>query len=134
MMFHAPKNLDLSDPQNAMYAKLIEHHIVVYAAHTNLDATYPGMNDWLAEDLMITNNLRPLLPNADGKTGIGRIGELAEPITVTEYAQLVKETFQVAHVRVIANDMTQKIQRIAVLGGDGGDEYCKLKLRVQMPL
>lgn len=123
MMFHAAKNLDLSDPQNAMYAKLIEHHIVVYAAHTNLDATYPGMNDWLAEDLMITNNVRPLLPNADGKTGIGRIGELVEPITVTEYAQLVKETFQVAHVRVIANDMTQKIQRIAVLGGDGGDEY-----------
>ncbi|MBS0950210.1 Nif3-like dinuclear metal center hexameric protein [Weissella minor] len=123
MMFHAAKDLDLSNPQNAMYAKLLAHNIVVYAVHTNLDAAYPGLNDWLAEDLEIVEDVEPLLPNPDGQTGIGRIGNLAEPTTVAEYAEFVRETFNVAHVRVIANDLQRQIQRIAVLGGDGDSDY-----------
>ncbi|WP_056947962.1 Nif3-like dinuclear metal center hexameric protein [Secundilactobacillus odoratitofui] len=54
MMFHPARNLDLSDPQNQMYANLLQHHITVYAAHTNLDSAEGGMNDWLAEALGLT--------------------------------------------------------------------------------
>lgn len=122
MIFRPAKNLNLSVPQNKMYADLIKHDIVVYAAHTNLDAATGGMNDWLAEALQLTD-VTPLIPNADGKTGLGRIGSLATPQTVTDYATFVRDLFNVAHVRVIANDMNRSIQRIAVLGGDGGSEY-----------
>lgn len=48
-IFKAINRLDLSDPQNRMYAKLLEHGITVYAAHTNLDLADGGMNDWLAD-------------------------------------------------------------------------------------
>ncbi|MBM7617050.1 dinuclear metal center YbgI/SA1388 family protein [Weissella uvarum] len=123
MMFHAAKTLDLSDPQNAMYAKLLNHQIVVYAAHTNLDAAKPGMNDWLAEDLGIVDDIEPLLPNADGVTGIGRIGALAETTTVAEFAKKVRDVFNVKTVRIIARDLQRPIKRVAVLGGDGGDDY-----------
>ena len=105
MIFRPAKNLDLSVPQNRMYADLIKHDIVVYAAHTNLDAAAGGMNDWLASALQL-EQVKPLIPNPDGQTGLGRIGELATP-----------------HVRVIANDMNRQLKRIAVLGGDGGSEY-----------
>lgn len=43
--------LDLSEPQNKMYADLIKHDITVYAAHTNVDNATNGMNDWLSEAL-----------------------------------------------------------------------------------
>lgn len=122
VMFRPAKNLDLSQPQNQMYADLIKHDIVVYAAHTNLDAATDGMNDWLAELLGITQT-KPILPNADGVTGLGRIGTLATPVTVAQFAHHVRAVFDVATVRVIANDLERPIQTIAVLGGDGGSEY-----------
>jgi len=61
VMFHPARNLDYSDPQNAMYAKIIAHGITVYAAHTNLDTADGGMNDWLADELSLTN-VRGLVP------------------------------------------------------------------------
>ncbi|KRN88854.1 Nif3-like dinuclear metal center hexameric protein [Ligilactobacillus ceti] len=62
MMFSPIKTFDLSDPQNKMYAELIKHNITVYAAHTNLDNTNGGMNDWLAKSLGLENvtNLIPV--------------------------------------------------------------------------
>lgn len=122
LIFRPAKNLDLSNPQNKMYADLIKHNIVVYAAHTNLDAAQGGMNDWLAASLKLTD-VRPLIPNADGKTGLGRIGKLGKPMTVRAYADFVRKTFNVAAVRVIANSLDKPLKTIAVLGGDGGSEY-----------
>lgn len=123
LMFHAAKNLDLEDPQNQMYADLLKNDITVYSAHTNLDAAQNGMNDWLAEILELRHT-KPLIPNAkDAHIGLGRIGELAEPISVQKYAELIRELFNVKAVRVIANDLQRPIQNIAVIGGDGGSEY-----------
>lgn len=118
-MFFPAKNLDLSVPQNKMYAELIKHNIVVYASHTNLDSAQGGMNDWLAERLGMLD-VSPLIPNKDGVTGFGRIGSLPQPITVAAYAEKIRHLFQVKAVRVIANDLQKPVQKIAVLGGDGG--------------
>ncbi|KRK87894.1 Nif3-like dinuclear metal center hexameric protein [Lentilactobacillus sunkii] len=64
VMFHPARNLDLDDPQNAMYAKIIANHITVYAAHTNLDSADNGMNDWLADALGLSH-LSGLVPTYD---------------------------------------------------------------------
>ena len=55
VMFHPAKDLDTRNPQNAMYAQLLAHHITVYAAHTNLDTANGGMNDWLARNRVVTS-------------------------------------------------------------------------------
>ena len=62
VMFHPAKNLDFANPQNRMYAKIIKHHITVYAAHRNLDSASGGMNDWLAARLRLrrTQGLVPM--------------------------------------------------------------------------
>ena len=53
VVFHPAKNLVTDNPQNAMYAQLLRHHIAVYSAHTNLDNANGGMNDWLAQQLAL---------------------------------------------------------------------------------
>jgi len=55
VIFRPANNLDYQDPQKAMYAELAAHHILVYAAHTNLDCAEGGMNDWLADALKLQN-------------------------------------------------------------------------------
>ena len=36
-----------------MYADLLKHDIAVYAAHTNMDIIWDGLNDWFCELLGI---------------------------------------------------------------------------------
>lgn len=226
VMFHPARNLDLDDPQNAMYAKIISHHITVYAAHTNLDAADNGMNDWLAQSLGLSD-LSGLVPaydesvfrltvqvpkvyatavrmslvdagaqaSADQYSGytyeidgtvyyvpkagadptmgaagepnevedsrlefevpeknlhhvlktladvhplekplynlirledkkhhftMGRIGVLDRPMTVKAFAEYCKKVFAVPGLRVIAKNLAQPVQHVAILGGDGG--------------
>jgi len=229
MMFRPAKNLDLSDPQNAMYAKLIQNNITVYSAHTNLDFADNGMNDWLAEKLGL-KNLSGMVPgyidpvyrltvqvpkvysaavrmslvdsgaevNNSEYTGytyevdgtayyvpksfsdpdlgnvgeptergnvrlefevfkskvdqvikalndvhplqkpfyslikvedkfhqytMGRVGELESAMTLADFTQMVKDKYQVAGLRVIANNDQRQVKKVAVLGGDGGKFY-----------
>lgn len=225
VMFRPARNLDLSDPQNKMYADLLTHDITVYAAHTNLDKTNGGMNDWLAEALQL-NDVQPFnitdyqslvklvvfvpeshaeqmrmalnqadaghigdyqacsfsttgigrfqptdaanpyigqsgdleavtevkievvlpvamqtkvvqamlaahpyeepvydvipLANQQQPIGIGRIGQVAQSMTVRDYAQFVCETFDLTGLRLISNEPDKIVQTVAVVGGDGG--------------
>jgi dinuclear metal center YbgI/SA1388 family protein len=54
-----------------------------------------------------------------GKTyGIGRIGKLATPLSLRDFALQVKEKFSLSGVRVVG-PLDRMVQKIAVLGGDG---------------
>lgn len=55
--------------------------------------------------------------------GLGRVGNLAEPISVQEFAQKVKDVFGVTGLRYITPDNQKLIQRVAVCGGDAGKYY-----------
>ncbi|CAK1243067.1 Nif3-like dinuclear metal center hexameric protein [Fructobacillus evanidus] len=123
-MFRPAKNLDLSDPQNAMYALAIKNNIVIYASHTNLDAAAGGLNDWLCQAFGIENQV-PLLPSEGDQHGMGRIGDLTIAVTMADFAKQVKAVCQVDAVRLIANDANKVVKRVAVLGGDGGKFWKK---------
>ena len=49
-------HLQSDTPMGKVYEKLIKNDIAVYIAHTNLDVTDGGMNDWMAEVLGIEND------------------------------------------------------------------------------
>lgn len=129
VIFHRPKTLTEDDPQQRMYAEIIRHHLSVYSAHTNLDNAPGGMNDWLAElygiqDTEVLVPKKPLTQDANNQlVGMGRIGHLEKPMTVRELAETIKVRHSLSGLRVVTNDIDQKIQRVAVLGGDGGDFY-----------
>jgi dinuclear metal center YbgI/SA1388 family protein len=50
--------------------------------------------------------------------GLGRIGDLNESVTLDEFAEKVKDAFDVKTVRVVG-EATKEVKRVAVLGGDG---------------
>ncbi|AYF92539.1 Nif3-like dinuclear metal center hexameric protein [Apilactobacillus bombintestini] len=125
LMFRPAKNLDLSNPQNKMYADIIKHDIVVYSAHTNLDNAEGGMNDWLAE-AMDLRNVEGLVDQGEylgHEYYMGRIGELKEATTVLDFAKKCKEYFNVDGLRLVSHELDHPVKRVAVLGGDGGKFY-----------
>lgn len=134
-MFHAVKTLDVRDPQIAMYQTLLEHGITVYAAHTNLDNANGGMNDWLAAQLELTN-VEPLQitgidPISGRDCGMGRLGDLLQPMSPAAFGQWCLEKFQLNGARLIVNpaDQKQLIKRVAILGGSGQDFWQLAKKR-----
>lgn len=56
IIFRPLTQLQTDTPAGSLYEKLIKHDIAVYIAHTNLDVTEGGMNDWMAEALGIESS------------------------------------------------------------------------------
>lgn len=56
IIYRPLRNLQSDTPMGKVYEKLIKHDIAVYVAHTNLDVTEGGMNDWMAEVLGIESS------------------------------------------------------------------------------
>lgn len=121
LIFRPIKNLDLSNPQNQMYAKLIQNSILVYSAHTNLDVAKGGMNDWLTEAMGL-NHVQTVYSN-HYDTNIGRIGVLPTPVTVEKFAKTLKKTFSLDGLRLVTSDNEAMVKNVAVVGGDGGKFY-----------
>jgi dinuclear metal center YbgI/SA1388 family protein len=103
--------------------RLIRGDIALYTAHTNADIANPGVSDALAARLGLTD-LRPLVP-ADGAAegggrGTGRIGELADPLPLAEFAGWCARRLPptAAGVRA-AGDPQRPIRTVAVCGGAG---------------
>lgn len=216
-------NLRTDNPQGALYEKCLKNDIAVYAAHTNLDVAPGGVNDLLADALMLeqcqileqtyeekmmklavfvpvddANKMREALANAGAgeignyeacsytlegegrfraveganptvgqvgeihieqerkievvfpqtiknkvlkamlnahsyeepaydlfqmdiltnEQGLGRIGKLAQPMTLRDFAEFVKTQLDVPCVRVVG-PVEGLVQKVAVVGGDG---------------
>ncbi|KZE68404.1 Nif3-like dinuclear metal center hexameric protein [Fictibacillus phosphorivorans] len=54
LLYRPLKKLDISTSKGRVIEKLIKNDITVYAAHTNLDVTALGVNEWLANQLQLT--------------------------------------------------------------------------------
>jgi dinuclear metal center YbgI/SA1388 family protein len=103
--------------------RLIRAGIALYAAHTNADVANPGVSDALAGRLGLAD-LRPLVPATGaaegGGRGIGRIGTLAEPMSLDAFAGLAARALPVTAAGVrAAGDPDRMIRTVAVCGGAG---------------
>ncbi|APX72791.1 Nif3-like dinuclear metal center hexameric protein [Companilactobacillus allii] len=124
IMFRAAKNLDLSSAQNKMYSDLLKHDISVNASHTNMDKAHGGMNDWLIEELKL-ENISYLDP--DDEYSIGRVGELAEPMDLLDFAKKVRDTYNLPNLRYVKSQFGQQVKKVAIIGGDAGKFYPEVK-------
>ncbi len=114
LIFKGVKSLDGSGVVSARAIDLIRSGIAVMSFHTRLDALDGGVNDILA----ITLGIEDAIPF--GEEGIGRIGELVAPMSLDEFANLVKERLNAPNVTYSGNG--QDVFRVAVLGGSGADD------------
>lgn len=69
----------------------------------------------------------------DKEFGLGRIGSLAEPITIEALIERVKEAYHVPFVRYANMDLRKKVKKIAIIGGSG-EKYYKKALEKEVDL
>lgn len=120
IMFGGIKKIDYTTPQGYVIRKLIENNISLYASHTPMDCAADGINSVLADKAGIINK-KILEPNDKfSGCGLGRYGDLAEPVTLSEYAEMIKSSLDVPFVRICGNPDT--VIKSAAVGGGACDD------------
>lgn len=111
-------------PKGKVIHTLIRGGVALLAAHTNADKARPGVNDKLAELVGIKPG-RPIVPvepyeNLDEALGLGRVGELEEPVTLREFTQRVADALPETEWGVrAAGDPERMVKKVAVSSGSG---------------
>ena len=103
--------------------RLIRQDVALYCAHTNADVARPGVSDALAARLGL-RDLRPLVPATGAAAGegrgIGRIGELAEPMDLAEFTGFAAMRLPTTAGGIrAAGDPSRVLRTVAVCGGAG---------------
>jgi dinuclear metal center YbgI/SA1388 family protein len=101
---------------------LIRDGVALHVAHTNADRADPGVSDALAAavGLRVTGPLVPDPTDPAGRRGLGRIGELDEPLTLAEFADRAARGLPATAAGLrLAGDPKQKVRTVAVCGGSG---------------
>jgi dinuclear metal center YbgI/SA1388 family protein len=113
-------------PKGGLVHRMIRGGIALYCAHTNADSADPGVSDALAEAIGLTvrGPLDPHVPG--GRTGIGRIGELADAEPFSAFVRRVAEALPATLPGVLgAGDPDRPIRTVAVSGGAGDSHLGK---------
>ena len=124
LMFHPVKTFNGKTHVERTILKAIKNDVAVYAAHTNLDVAYGGVNFKIAEKLCL-QNVEWLSEResyvSGGKTlmaGDGIIASLPSSVSKKEFMEQVKEVFRLKSLRV-NNASPKTIKRVALCGGSG---------------
>lgn len=100
---------------------LIRSGCALMNAHTNADAQTGGVADTLADLVGMADDRRPLLPcEDDPHVGIGRVGELREPVSLRDFAARLARVLPATPAGVTWGGHPQRlIRRVAVSPGAG---------------
>lgn len=108
--------------KGSVLARLIRGGCALYATHTNADVVETGTSAELAKRLGLLE-VEPISALPGANTGIGRVGNLAEPMALGRLARLLAEILPPTATGVrVSGGYDQKITRVAVCAG-AGDSY-----------
>lgn len=124
LLFRPVKSITGDDYIGRVIMKAIQQKVAIYAAHTNLDSAYEGVNFKMAEKLGL-QHIEWLSPKtsydyegAIRTAGEGIIGTLPTPMIQKDFMEHVKEVFRLKSLRV-NNAAKGTISRVALCGGSG---------------
>ena len=115
--------IEPKDRVGGIICKALAHRMVLYSMHTNIDSAEGGGNDAFAERLGLTD-VCVLVPAAGEQTdgsarnGLGRIGQLPQPMPEGEFLHYVKERMGLKTLRYISGG-GKTVRTVAVCGGGG---------------
>jgi dinuclear metal center YbgI/SA1388 family protein len=110
-----------TDAKGRLVHRLISNGIALFSAHTNADHANPGVSDALAAALGLVVQ-RPLVRQEGdpARVGTGRVCELAESVTLEQFAEHVAVSLPgTRHGVRVAGDPQREIRTVAVCGGAG---------------
>lgn len=119
VIFNPLKSITDQDNEGKMIYELIKNDISVYSAHTNLDVSNGGLNDYAAKLLGIT---------IEGKlcdeTSLGRYGYFDKEYTLNDILKLCKNIFKNDILKFVG-DKNKIIKKVAIVTGSGMSEIDK---------
>ena len=121
LIYKGVKALDGEGYVSAKLISLVKSGISVMSFHTRLDAVEGGVNDRLAYLLGLCDT-EPLY--CEG-VPLGRVGTLDSDMSAEDFAKKVKEALGAPFV--LLSDAGVRVNRVAVVGGNGGDLISEAK-------
>jgi dinuclear metal center YbgI/SA1388 family protein len=120
LMLRGVNAVATTSAHGAVVHAAISNGIALYNAHTNADNATGGVADALALAVGLSSTV-PLVPNADDPTqGTGRVGLLAGPLSLGEFAERVAASLpRTAQGVRVAGDIDAMVTSVAVCGGSG---------------
>lgn len=112
-IFRAVKQFDFRLPITKALTKAIKNDVAIYSAHTNVDFTDNGLNDYAAKSLGLKNIMKT------GEPCDPRIGETEKEVTLSEFFETVKSVFNDKNATYVG-DKNKKIKKVAMINGGGG--------------
>ncbi|WP_420814094.1 Nif3-like dinuclear metal center hexameric protein [Kribbella albertanoniae] len=128
LLLRGVNSVAATTPKGRVVHDLIRSNTALHVCHTNADNANPGVSDALAAALGVCDT-RPLnpMPDGDGRGG-GRIGVLAEPLKLRDFARLVADSLpRTEHGVRVAGDPERLITTVAVVGGAGDSEFARVR-------
>ena len=118
LIFGSIRKINSEDFIGRRLIDLISKDVAYYAMHTNFDVC--GMARYSAEILGLKDcTVLDVTMERDGHPeGIGRIGYLEETLSLESLAELVKERFEIPHVKVFGA-LNSPLSRVAISPGAG---------------
>ena len=105
--------------KGALIARLIRADCSLVAAHTNADVVEDGTSGVLASRLGLLDTM-PIVPGLVEGTGLGRIGRLAEPITLGRLARALGDILPATATGVrVSGNYDREVSSVALCGGAG---------------
>ena len=113
LIFKPIKAIDFQTPLGAIIDLASRHHLAIFAAHTNLDSAWGGLNDILAHRIGL-KDLKPLAAGAEpnqfdcdndplvskpGRPGIGRVGQLEHSTDLKSLALSIKKVMDLKFIK-----------------------------------
>ncbi|MDE6200031.1 MAG: Nif3-like dinuclear metal center hexameric protein [Muribaculaceae bacterium] len=121
LIFSPLKNIVTTGRVDFSLYKAIKNDIAIYSCHTSVDNAPGSGVSWKMAEMLGLSNLSPLEAKGEEGIGCGVVGDLAEPMTHTEFVAKVKSTFGSPVARCSAyTPERQKLTRVALCGGAGG--------------
>lgn len=123
LLFRPVASVAETRSRGRIISALITNRIALYCAHTNADDARPGVSDALASRVGIVDlagePTEPIeaVPPGQRLTGTGRIGDLAAPQTLRDFAAQVER--ELGRPVRTAGDPERLVLRVAVCGGAG---------------
>jgi dinuclear metal center YbgI/SA1388 family protein len=97
---------------NKVAIEAIKNNIQIYAAHTNLDKTDGGINDYLAQMFG--------LKDVDVFGDLVRVG-MVEPVAIEDFSLRIKEVLGCQSVKLINPCGIKTVEKVALCSGAGGE-------------
>lgn len=118
IVFRGLKKLNGKNYVERTLIKAIKNDIAIYAAHTNLDSIYEGVNAKICEKIGLVNREILAPKNNDTQTGAGMIAQIPQTMSAKDFLSYLKKKMNlkvIRHTELLDKD----IKKVALCGGSG---------------